>query len=237
MKRIADILVLLLLVFSYEAKGQNIYLLSVGIADYPGERNDLRLATADAKALYDLFLSNGRVNASILTNSNATKENIVAEAKRVFKGANQNDIVVFFFSGHGTGGGFCAYDRILKYSDIRKVFSECKASNKIIFADACLSGKIRQAGKEAPNSLKNILLFLSSRHNEVSYEIPGMKNSCFTSCLVRSLKGGADADRDKIITAKELFLAVSSGVKKISNNKQHPVMWGNFEDQMPVMVW
>ena len=57
------------------------------------------------------------------------------------------------------------------------------------------------------------------------------------ACLVRALKGGADVNRDRVITAKELFSAVSKGVKELSDNRQHPVMWGNFPDDMPVMVW
>jgi hypothetical protein len=64
-----------------------------------------------------------------------------------------------------------------------------------------------------------------------------MKNGIFTTCLLRSLKGGADVNRDRTITAKELYTAVSKGVKVMSLNQQHPVMWGNFDDAMPVMVW
>ena len=64
-----------------------------------------------------------------------------------------------------------------------------------------------------------------------------MKNGFFTACLLRALKGGADVDRNRVITAKELFNAVSKGVKKLSRDSQHPVMWGNFSDDMPIMVW
>ena len=55
--------------------------------------------------------------------------------------------------------------------------------------------------------------------------------------LQKGLRGNADANRDRTITAKELFDFVSEGVIKISNGKQHPVMWGKFPDNMPVMVW
>ena len=64
-----------------------------------------------------------------------------------------------------------------------------------------------------------------------------MQNGFFTTCLQRGLRGGADANRDKIITAKELFLFVSKGVKELSDDKQHPVMWGKFDDTMPVIAW
>ena len=51
------------------------------------------------------------------------------------------------------------------------------------------------------------------------------------------LKGGADMNLDRTVTARELFQAVSSGVILLSENKQHPVMWGNFDNNMPVMIW
>ena len=81
------------------------------------------------------------------------------------------------------------------------------------------------------------MLFLSSRENEVSIESPSMKNGFFTTCLQRGLRGGADINRDRIITAKELFEFVSLGVKKLSRDKQHPVMRCKFSDSMPVMIW
>ena len=79
--------------------------------------------------------------------------------------------------------------------------------------------------------------FLSSRNNETSIECTDMKNGFFTSCLQNGLRGRADANRDRIITAKELFDYVSKGVKRLSGDKQHPVMWGRFSDEMVVMKW
>ena len=78
---------------------------------------------------------------------------------------------------------------------------------------------------------------MSSRTYEVSWEMPGMRNGYFTTCLIRSLKGGADYNHDRIITAKELYKGVCDGVAALSDDIQHPVMWGNFDDSMPVMIW
>lgn len=46
-----------------------------------------------------------------------------------------------------------------------------------------------------------------------------------------------DDDHNRTITARELFDFVSKGVAKDSREKQHPVMWGKFDDAMPIMVW
>ena len=107
----------------------------------------------------------------------------------------------------------------------------------MIFADACFAGDIREHKAPKAGQEKDVMLFLSSRDNEVSIETPRMKNGFFTACLVRCLKGGADVNHDRIITAKELYSAVSEGVIKLSKDKQHPVMWGHFDDNMPVMIW
>ena len=64
-----------------------------------------------------------------------------------------------------------------------------------------------------------------------------MKNGFFTTYLQKGLRGGADADKDRVITAKEIFDYVHTNVVELSKGKQHPVMWGKFSDDMPVMNW
>lgn len=239
MSRCVSILLLLFLAaFTRQADAQNIYLLSVGVTDYPGDRNDLVLPAEDAKAIYELFKKNSKVTATLLTDSKATRKAIVASAESLFQKAEKDDIVIFFFSGHGERRGFCTYDGTLKHSAVRRIFSSCKAANKMIFADSCLSGALREVSTDHYRDPDNsIMLFLSSRSNEFSIEAVNMKNGCFTTCLLRALRGGADTDRDRIITAKELFVSVSKSVKTLTKDSQHPVMWGNFDDNMPVMVW
>jgi len=242
MSRLRIFLIVLLLASSFKGVAQNIYLLSVGISDYPASApvNDLNLPVEDARALHELYMRNPRTKAVLLTNANARKDRIMSEAGKLFKNAQANDIVIFFFSGHGDDitGSFIAYDGFLKYDEIRKMFSGCKARNKMIFADACCSGGLRESSREGyVDNVNNVMLFLSSRTNESSIEHEKMKNGMFTTCLLRSLRGGADKNRDKVITAQELFVSVSNGVKKLTSNRQHPVMWGNFADDMPVMVW
>ena len=217
-----------------------IFLVSVGISDYPGTDSDLRLPANDARAIRYIYQKNAVSNSILLLNSDASKANILSNLRNVFSKASEDDIIIFFFSGHGTKGAFCGYDGNIPYSEIRSAMASSKAHNKMIFADACFSGKIRQGRRsDAEQAFKNynILLFMSSRPNEISIERRDMKNGFFTSYLQKGLRGGADANRDRIITARELFNYVSVGVKNISNDKQHPVMWGKFSDNMPVMKW
>lgn len=67
---------------------------------------------------------------------------------------------------------------MITYQDIKKTMAKSAAKNKMIFADACFSGKMREPRRNSsnisPSSLK-VMLFLSSRENEVSIESPSMK--------------------------------------------------------------
>lgn len=223
------------------ASKADVYLVSVGIADYPGTRNDLHRTTNDAIDIYNLYKGNSHAHARLLIDKQATLVNIESTMKDLYKHAKPEDIVVFFFSGHGTNGDFVAYDGSLPYKKIREAMAISKSLHKMIFADACHSGKMRQgknnAGTQQAMKQLEVMLFLSSRSNEYSIEYENMRNGIFTNFLLKGLKGYADSNKDRIITAKELFNYVSREVKRESNNRQHPVMWGKFSDDMPVMCW
>ena len=120
-----------------------IYLVAVGVSDYPGTANDLTLPANDAKTMAWLYSKNTKVKYSLLLNEQATQKRIKAAMKKVYGEAKANDIVVFFFSGHGYPGGFVAYDGMLDYSVVRDGMANNKCKNKMIFADACFAGKIR----------------------------------------------------------------------------------------------
>lgn len=241
----ANLLKFIILVFllaSYTEVYAKVYLVSVGITDYPGTKNDLTLPVKDAQTISWLYSKNTSVEYCQLLNYQATKQNIISSMSKTFAKAGTNDIVVLFYSGHGYPGGFVAYDGLLSYTQIRRAMASSKCKNKMIFADACFSGKIRTNGNSSQSIIQaaqkaNVMLFLSSRSNETSIERRGMQNGFFTTYLQKGLRGGADENRDRVITAKELFNYVHKGVVKISHDKQHPVMWGKFNDNMPVMKW
>lgn len=232
-------LLVVMLIASLTAEAK-IYLVSVGISDYPGTKNDLNLPHNDAATMQWLYRENKQAHTRLLMNDKATVANVKSAMQSLFSKATANDIVVFFFSGHGVKGGFVCYDKILSYGEVSSIINSCKSRNKMVFADACFSGAIRdnaRVSSKYSSISNNIMLFLSCRSNEVSIETPRMTNGFFTYALQHGLRGGADKNRDRTITAKELFNYVSAKVKKDSKDKQHPVMWGKFPDTMPVMKW
>ena len=175
---------MLLIVTGIEAKT---YLVAIGIADYPGTNNDLRLPTNDARAVQYIFQQNGNVESVLLLNNQATRAEIVRQMDILFTKASADDMVVLFFSGHGQPGGFTAYDKALTYDDVRKAMAASRAKRKVIFADACFSGGIQEGRTSSTQAADykdyDILLFLSSRGNEMSMETPAMRNGLFTRTL------------------------------------------------------
>ena len=213
------------------------YLVCVGIADYPGTKHDLRISDNDAKTIANLFNANKDASVSILLNGDATQSALLSTMHTFFAEAQSDDAVILYFSGHGAPGSLVCYDGKLEYKHILKMLKGCNASRKMIIADACFSGKMRTGKRHVSNfNNQNVMLFLSSRTNEPSRETQ-FKNSLFTIFLERGLRGGADVNKDRQITATEIYDFVHDGVTKASGSKQHPVMWGNFDKNMPIIKW
>jgi hypothetical protein len=240
MSTLPKFIFLLVLACALKAQAKTYYL-CIGIADYPGARNDLRLPAQDALAMQRIYQKKDNADGYCLINEQATSLAIANAFEHLCVKAKKEDHIVFFFSGHGGNGLLLAYDKTLSYKFLYDALSKTKASRKIIFIDACLSGNMRQSPnryhptEEQKNT--DVLFFLSSRSNEASIEDRRLKNGYFTLYLERGMRGGADYDRNRIITARELFNFVSQGVQTISNRRQHPVMWGRFLDTMPIISW
>ena len=214
------------------------YAVCVGVSDYPGSRNDLIVSANDARSMGRLLNANSSGHVvKLLTDRNATVNNVKNVMHQTFLSAGPGDDIVFFFSGHGVRGAFVCYDGMLTYSSILAVMGRSRARSKVVYADACYSGDIRQnRGRANSRTPKNVMFFLSSRSNERSLERRGQSNSLFTSSLLEGLRGAADADRNRVVTAIEIYSYVRNRLNAYSGI-QHAVMWGNFERNMPLMRW
>ena len=236
MMRLFKVLLFGLLVCTVPVQAK-VYLVSVGIADYPDTKNDLRISDNDAKTIAKVFYATKDASVSVLINKDATQSALLSAMHTMFEDAGSDDAVILYFSGHGTPGAIVCYDGLLTYQHIFKMLKGCKATRKIIIADACYAGKMRTNNQQSTSyNSQNVMLFLSSRTNETSQETR-YQNSMFTIFLERGLRGGADVNKDRRITARELYDFVHKGVIEASKNKQHPVMWGKFDNNMTVIKW
>lgn len=236
MRKVGLLSLLLLLVCCLQIHAK-VYLVSIGIADYPGKKNDLHISDNDAKTIAKVFQATKDASVKVLTNEAATKSALLSTMHTAFTDAESNDAVVLYFSGHGTPGALVCHDGLLTYQRIFEILKGCKATKKIVIADACYAGKMRTTKQQTNNyNSQSVMLFLSSRTNEKSMESK-YQNSMFTIFLERGLRGGADINKDRRITARELYDFVHKGVIEASGNKQHPVMWGKFDNDMTVIKW
>ncbi len=216
-----------------------VYSLLIGISDYKNIPNDKDLQFCDDDVvLFYKFLKNdlkiSESNIYVLTNQEATYSNIVDAAEYVFKKAKKEDLVIFYFSGHGDNGKVLSYDydgksNGLSFGKIAELFKNCASENKIIFADACRIGGLKPQKNEASSSISDkIIAMVSCRANEYSREHSYIKQGFFSYFLLEGLKGKADINKDKKLTITELHLFVKKNVSYVTDNKQNPITFGNF---------
>jgi len=244
MRRLIHSLLMLLIIamMSQGALARN-YVLCVGLDTYPNKVGryrvkSLHVSANDARVMKKVFAANG-FSTSLLTDSAATLDAVLRTMKYRFCTAKSDDMVVFYFSGHGTEDGLLCYDKVLGNDDIVAVLKKCKAKTKMVIVDACYSGIMRTDSVwQKAFGNEDVILFLSSRNQEESFET-GYSNSLFTMYLERGLRGGADVNKDSNITPKELFEFVHNGVSNdgLFTSRQHPVMWGRFDGDRPIVIW
>lgn len=227
----------------FQTSYAKVYAVIVGVEKYDGTVTNLTASVDDAVRVYNfLAKSNTRENILLLTDHKATKQNIL-QAMQIFSLAKPEDTIIFYFSGHGHKGLFCPTDVLggfnaLYHSDIKKAFKKSKAKVKLCIADACYSGSIVLPSANVPtgnnNPADNIIVFMSSTQNEISLESPAFLTGYFTAYFIKGLSGKADADKNRIITAYELYRYVKQNVVKMSKGRQTPVMFGKFDKHLPI---
>ncbi|MCP5047157.1 MAG: hypothetical protein GY940_08295 [bacterium] len=241
----------------YSAKVK-VWAVIVGVADY-NHLKPLRYTDDDAYK-FAMFLKSPEGGAlpdeqiSLFIDESASKNSILYGMRRLFSKADSNDVILFYFSGHGKKGAFMPHDyngfgNQLYHSDVQQILRGSKAKYKLCIADACHSGSLERSEKDpaATNALSNyyqawgqssggIALLMSSKAEETSLETRGKRQGIFSYYLIRGLKGEADGNRNKIITINELYSYVQQNVKNFTRNRQHPVLKGNFDKNMPVGV-
>jgi hypothetical protein len=239
-----------------------VWALAVGVAAYdPTVIKPLKFTDDDAYRMLNFWKSPGGgslddEHAQALVDEAATKENIVKTLNEMFMKAGPNDLVIFYFSGHGLTGAFLPvdYDGVrnkLLHKEVQKIFANCPAKFKLCIADACHSGSLlaqrADRDKEMIDTYYKALsessggtaLLMSSKANEDSLESTPLRQGVFSHFLLRGIKGEADANGDKIVTIQELFNYVEHAVDsfaKENNRFQTPCMEGTYDKNMPVSV-
>lgn len=188
----------------------------------------------------------------VLIDEDATRYNIIRAMRETFLKADANDVVLFYFSGHGLQGAFLptdydGFNNRLLHQDVRDILMESEAKHKLVLADACHSGSLLAARMPIQDALDKyyqafeatnggIALFMSSKGEEYSLEDSGLRSGIFSHYLIQGLKGAADKNGDRIITIMELYDFVYTKVRAYTAGAQTPTLSGSFDNRMPVAV-
>lgn len=139
--------------------------LCIGINDYPGTKNDLAGCINDFNDWVELLSAYGFTNIIKLTDSQATKEAIIANLSKMVNEAVSGDELVFTYSGHGSyvvdtskdepdgkDETICAYNGNILDDEIRNILNKAKPGVRItVVLDSCHSGtSTRFSGPNSP---------------------------------------------------------------------------------------
>lgn len=261
----SKVIILLILGFVLpKLEAQRVRAVVVGVADYQYDAtqsgglqglNDLNYCDDDAREFYQFLrrqYPSSRNSIILLQDAQATTKNVLTNLIRVFKGAGQNDQLIFFFSGHGSEGFFLPYDfdessdHVLFHKDVRRIFSIAKTRRKMIFADACRAGSanikptyresslLQAYYRELKQQKGGIMLMMSSRWEQNSIESNKLQNGYFAYYLLKGLNGRADKNSDGLIIIDELYRYVRAQVRAGTGNRQTPIIFGQFSGNMVV---
>lgn len=136
----------------------------VGINDYPYDGSDLNGCVNDARAWAELLVNHFGFSVSdvrVITDSEATKADIVGGIKNLLAGARSDDVLVFTNSSHGTyvadtsgdepmyDEALCPYDtaeNLLVDDELREIFADVpQGVHLTMISDSCHSGTVTRA--------------------------------------------------------------------------------------------
>ncbi len=163
------------------------FIFSVGINQYKNPKYNLNYAQADADAFQNSLkqIANGLFKEIIVTNIRneyATRENIIQAFTLIQKNALEQDVLVFYYAGHGVMSGPTAQDRdfyivptgitqlygkddtlkekAISASELKKLSQTINAQKQIFIFDACQSAgaleTLSQRGAEEEKAIAQL---------------------------------------------------------------------------------
>ena len=232
-----------------------VYALVVAVNDYADDRiSDLRFAEPDAKAIQAALTDPqyGIVkpeNLVMLTGAQATyrgvtqalEEHLVRKAKRA------QDVVIFYFAGHGAEGPHisrgAAYYLIPHDAEVTSLMSTAidkdrlqflwgaiGAQRKVFITDACHSGGLQNMKVLSADGLEPVEGFVTlaaARADQLALELPQLGHGLFTYSLTEGMQGKADSNGDGYVSAEELGGYVQARVQAMAadmGSEQVPVV-------------
>jgi Caspase domain len=214
----------------------------VGVNYYEDEANygQLQVCVKDTEAIHQQLLASGFSSARIRILADdlpelPTRDNILAALKSTAEATEPDDLLLFYYSGHGDEDGSKSYlvarngrrlvleDTAVLISRVKQFLDQASARAKVIILDACHSGA-NIGGKGAKSmsaefirrvfeQAEGLAILASCKQAQLSYEWRKQERSVFTHYLLEALKGQADRDEKGFVTVQDASRYVTDGVK------------------------
>ncbi|MGB6195863.1 MAG: caspase family protein, partial [Methyloceanibacter sp.] len=225
-----------------EKRGR-LYVVAIGVDDYPNFKQNLKFAGADARAFDEMLVAKGgplhaEISNRVLAKGGdqpPTAANIKA-ALETFRNAGPDDTIVLFLAGHGVNDGpnylFLPTDAkfegrswdqstVVKWEALQGAIETSKG-RRIMLVDTCHSGNAFNARLLKDAADASIAVYAATDAETLAQERPALGHGVFTYSVIEGLKGGADLSRDRFIEAQELSTYVLDAVRKLTGDKQLP---------------
>ncbi len=232
-----------------------LYVLSIGVSQYAhADVKDLDYAAKDARdfaaaAALQKGLLFRDVQLKILTDADATKDNILDGLDWLQKQTTSRDVAFLYFAGHGVDDNAQNFFFLPTGADPNALRRSCVEHGSlqstvasvpgkiVVFMDACHSGGLMKAINPnrrnlTPDVVKVVnelisaenggVVFCSATSRQYALEDAKWGNGAFTKALVEGLTGKAKAAGSDKITLKSLDVYVSERVKQLTGGEQSP---------------
>ena len=220
---------------------RNRWALLVGVNQYSDRYNyaPLTVCAEDVRAVREQLVQRGFSAERVSVIDDASEcapsaQEIALTLESMARAAGPEDLLLFYYSGHGdeyhgepylvtkTGYRIRLPGSGLPVAQVKQILMEAQARAKILIVDACHSGTAYQKGGQPMSAgflqrvfeeAEGLAVLSSCKQEELSYEWAENKRSVFTHYLLEALDGRADREEKGFVTVNDLNGYVTDGVK------------------------
>lgn len=214
----------------------------VGVNRYEDEQNYgmLQVCVQDTLAIRDRLQSGGfspeRIRMLVDDFTDAPRRNNILSALKATADATEpDDLLLFYYSGHGDESEGESYlvsldghrtileDTAVSILRIKEIMEAAPARAKVIIVDACHSGAntgSKGAKPMPPGFIQRVFeqaegfaILASCKQGQLSYEWRAQERSVFTHYFLEALSGEADLNEKGFVSVQDANRYVVDGVK------------------------